>query len=156
MATEPLLIVLAEDDDGHASLVERNLKRAGLANGLQRLKDGQEALDFVRGERSLRGPRHQPADRPVALDIKMPRVDGVEVLRQIKSDPRTALIPVIMLTTTDDPREIQRCYELGCSVYITKPVDYQGFVEAIKRLGLFFRWCGCPRTARWRSSEGGP
>ena len=69
----------------------------------------------------------------------MPRVDGVEVLRQIKADPRTALIPVIMLTTTDDPREIQRCYELGCSVYITKPVDYQGFVEAIKRLGLFLQ-----------------
>lgn len=139
MGTEPLLIVLAEDDDGHASLVQRNLERAGLANGLHRLKDGQEALDFVRGEGDFsdRNPSQQPV--LLLLDIKMPRVDGVEVLRQVKSDPRTALIPVIMLTTTDDPREIQRCYELGCSVYITKPVDYQGFVEAIRRLGLFLQ-----------------
>ena len=74
--------------------------------------------------------------------------DGVEVLRQIKSDPRTALVPVIMLTTTDDPREIQRCYELGCSVYITKPVDYQGFVEAIKRLGLFLQVVRLPENGR--------
>ena len=80
------------------------------------------------------------------LDIKMPRVDGVEVLRQLKSDPQTALVPVIMLTTTDDPREIQRCYELGCSVYITKPVDYQAFVEAINRLGLFLQVVRIPDT----------
>ena len=113
MAAEPLLIVLAEDDDGHASLVQRNLERAGLVNGLQRLKDGQEALDFLRGEGAYAG---QTINKPVLLllDIKMPRVDGVEVLRQLKADPRTALIPVIMLTTTDDPREIQRCYELCC------------------------------------------
>ena len=139
MGTEPLLIVLAEDDDGHASLVQRNLERAGLANGLTRLKDGQEALDYVRGQGdySDRNTSQQPV--LLLLDIKMPRVDGIEVLRQIKADPKTALIPVIMLTTTDDPREIQRCYELGCSVYITKPVDYQGFVEAIKRLGLFLQ-----------------
>jgi CheY-like chemotaxis protein len=82
------------------------------------------------------------------LDIKMPRVDGVEVLRQLKSDSQTALVPVIMLTTTDDPREIQRCYELGCSVYITKPVDYQAFVEAINRLGLFLQVVRLPDTAQ--------
>ncbi len=148
MATEPLVIVLAEDDDGHASLVQRNLERAGLANGLVRLKDGQEALDYVRGEgdHSGRNPSQQPV--LLLLDIKMPRVDGVEVLRQIKSDPKTALIPVIMLTTTDDPREIQRCYELGCSVYITKPVDYQGFVEAIRRLGLFLQVVRVPDNGR--------
>lgn len=139
MGTEPLLIVLAEDDDGHASLVQRNLERAGLANGLHRLKDGQEALDFVRGEGDFAGRNTSQQPVLLLLDIKMPRVDGVEVLRQVKSDPKTALIPVIMLTTTDDPREIQRCYELGCSVYITKPVDYQGFVEAIRRLGLFLQ-----------------
>ena len=82
------------------------------------------------------------------LDIKMPRVDGVEVLRQLKSDPQTALVPIIILTTTDDPREIQRCYELGCSVYITKPVDYQAFVEAINRLGLFLQVVRIPDTNR--------
>jgi CheY-like chemotaxis protein len=145
MAAEPLLIVLAEDDDGHASLVQRNLERAGLVNGLKRLKDGQEALDFLRGEGAYAG---QTINQPVLLllDIKMPRVDGMEVLRQLKADLRTALIPVIMLTTTDDPREIQRCYELGCSVYITKPVDYQSFVEAIQRLGLFLQVVRVPEN----------
>jgi CheY-like chemotaxis protein len=147
MAAEPILIVLVEDDDGHATLVERNLKRAGLANGVHRLKDGQEALDYVQGQRAHAG---KPTPHPMLLllDIKMPRVDGVEVLRQLKSDPQTALIPVIMLTTTDDPREIQRCYELGCSVYITKPVDYQAFVEAINRLGLFLQVVRIPDTNR--------
>jgi CheY-like chemotaxis protein len=147
MAVEPLLIVLAEDDDGHASLVQRNLERAGLANSLHRIKDGQEALDYLRAEGDYAG-RNTSQPVLLLLDIKMPRVDGVEVLRQIKSDPRTALIPVIMLTTTDDPREIQRCYELGCSVYITKPVDYQGFVEAIKRLGLFLQVVRLPENGR--------
>ena len=147
MAAEPILIVLVEDDDGHANLVERNLQRAGLANGIHRLKDGQEALDYVQGKGAHAG---RPAPHPMLLllDIKMPRVDGVEVLRQLKSDPQTALIPIIMLTTTDDPREIQRCYELGCSVYITKPVDYQAFVEAINRLGLFLQVVRIPDTNR--------
>ena len=147
MAAEPILIVLVEDDDGHANLVERNLQRAGLANGILRLKDGQEALDYVQGKGAHAG-RPGPHPMLLLLDIKMPRVDGVEVLRQLKSDPQTALIPVIMLTTTDDPREIQRCYELGCSVYISKPVDYQAFVEAINRLGLFLQVVRVPDTNR--------
>jgi CheY-like chemotaxis protein len=147
MATEPILIVLVEDDDGHANLVERNLQRAGLANGIHRLKDGQEALDYVQGKGAHAG-RPGPHPMLLLLDIKMPRVDGVEVLRQLKSDPQTALVPIIMLTTTDDPREIQRCYELGCSVYISKPVDYQAFVEAINRLGLFLQVVRVPDTNR--------
>jgi len=145
MAAEPLLIVLVEDDDGHANLVERNLKRAGIANGIERLKDGQDALDFLHGVGEYTDSK---PSNPILLllDIKMPRVDGMEVLRQIKSNRQTALIPVIMLTTTDDPREIQRCYELGCSVYITKPVDYQAFVEAINRLGLFLQVVRIPEN----------
>jgi CheY-like chemotaxis protein len=144
MPTDPIVILLVEDDDGHATLVERNLARVGVANRMIRKRDGQEALDF------LLGPNPDPASRSQAilllLDIKMPRVDGVEVLRQLKADPRTALIPVIMLTTTDDPREVQRCYELGCSVYITKPVDYQSFVEAVNRLGLFLQVVRIPES----------
>jgi CheY-like chemotaxis protein len=136
---QPLKIVLAEDDDGHATLVQRNLERAGLANGFIRLRDGQETLDYF---------HHQGADAAVLLllDINMPRVDGVETLRRLKADPRTSATPIIMLTTTDDPREVQRCYELGCSVYITKPVDYAQFVEAIKRLGLFLQVVQVPRN----------
>ena len=145
MATVPMNIVLAEDDDGHATLIQRNLERVGLVNGFTRLKDGQEALDFLLAEGAYAG-------RPVGeatlllLDINMPRVDGVEVLRRLKADPRTAGMPVIMLTTTDDPREVERCYRLGCSVYITKPVDYQAFIEAINRLGLFLQVVQVPRN----------
>jgi CheY-like chemotaxis protein len=137
MAVEPLSIVLAEDDDGHATLIQMNLERAGVANGFNRLKDGQEALDFIRGEGTHAGQPHGAI--LLLLDIKMPKVDGTEVLRQLKADPRTGAIPVIVLTTTDDPREVRRCYELGCNVYITKPVDYPAFIEAIRRLGLFLQ-----------------
>jgi len=147
MGAEPLLIVLVEDDDGHATLVERNLGRSGVSNRIVRLKDGQEALDFLSGQAGAStGDLKQPI--LLLLDIKMPRVDGVEVLRQLKSRPETALIPVIILTTTDDPREIQRCYELGCSVYITKPVDYVAFVEAINRLGLFLQVVRIPEYSQ--------
>jgi CheY-like chemotaxis protein len=145
MSPQPLHIVLAEDDDGHATLVQRNLERSGLINGFTRLGDGQEALDFLRGEGSFAGTP-PPEPTLLLLDIKMPRVDGIEVLRQLRADDCTARMPVIMLTTTDDPREIERCYALGCNVYITKPVDYQAFVEAIKRLGLFLQVVNIPRN----------
>ncbi len=138
MSAEAVSIILVEDDDGHATLVERNLKRAGLTNGFLRLRDGQEALDFfLKGDGCLPGSEKHPC--VVLLDINMPRVDGVEVLRQIKANPKTAAIPVIMLTTTDDPREVERCYGLGCNVYVTKPVEYDSFIEAIKRLGFFLQ-----------------
>ena len=131
---EQVTIILVEDDDGHATLVERNLRRAGLDNGFVRLRDGQEALDY------FSGPEVPAYDSCVLLlDIKMPRVDGIEVLRRLKSDPRTAILPVVMLTTTDDPREVERCYQLGCNVYITKPVEYEQFIEAVKRLGFFLQ-----------------
>jgi CheY-like chemotaxis protein len=136
MNVEQFTILLAEDDDGHANLVGRNLRRAGLANDIIRFADGRDALDYIRREGRF-AERTMGPPLLVLLDINMPRVDGVEVLRQLKADERTATLPVIMLTTTDDPREIRHCYELGCNVYVTKPVDYTEFVEAIKRLGLF-------------------
>src|SRR4051812_14349936 len=145
MSPMPLHIVLAEDDDGHATLVQRNLERSGMLNGCTRVRDGQEALDLLRGEGAYAG---QPplGQALLLLDIKMPRVDGIEVLRQVRAHSRAAMMPVIMLTTTDDPREIERCYQLGCNVYITKPVDYQAFVEAIKRLGLFLQVVAVPKN----------
>jgi len=136
MVTQQLVVLLAEDDEGHASLVRRNLKRAGIANEVVHVKDGQEALDYIRCQ-STYSTRAPNGPLLLLLDINMPRIDGVEVLRQVKTDAKTAKLPVIMLTTTDDPREIQKCYQLGCSVYITKPVAYEEFIEAIKRLGLF-------------------
>jgi CheY-like chemotaxis protein len=147
MATEPLMIVLAEDDEGHARLVERNLKRAGVANEIFHVADGQAALDFLRCEGRFVG-RGRKNPLLFLLDINMPRMNGVEVLRLIKQDAKTEKIPVIMLTTTDDPREIERCYQLGCSVYITKPVACDAFVEAVKRLGLFLQIVNVPREDR--------
>lgn len=136
MRDEPMAILLAEDDEGHANLIQRNLKRAGVLNDVVRVKDGQEALDYLRRQGAYAGrPPH--GRLLLLLDINMPRIDGVEVLRQVKADPATAKLPVIMLTTTDDPREVGRCYQLGCSVYITKPVQYDQFAEAVQRLGLF-------------------
>jgi len=143
MDNSSVTIILAEDDDGHATLVERNLRRAGLDNGFIRVKDGQEALDYFLGP-----DRDAACDSCVLLlDIKMPRVDGVEVLRRLKGDSRTATLPVVMLTTTDDPREIERCYQLGCNVYVTKPVEYEQFIEAVKRLGFFLQVVKVPPRA---------
>jgi len=145
MASEPLTLILAEDDDGHATLVQRNLRRAGFVNEMIHVKDGQQALDYIKGE-GEHSDRRMSGFVLLLLDINMPRVDGIEVLRRIKADSGTAKIPVIMLTTTDDPREVERCYELGCSVYLTKPVEYEGFIEAINRLGLFLQVVKVPRN----------
>jgi CheY-like chemotaxis protein len=134
--TEEVVIIIAEDDAGHARLIQKNLGRVGLHNPIQFFENGQDVLDFL----FRRGPGlHRKTDTAylLMLDIRMPKVDGVEALRQIKEDPFLRKLPVIMLTTTDDPREIERCHLLGCNSYIVKPVDYDKFAEAIKQLGLF-------------------
>lgn len=135
-ARRSVAILLVEDDDGHADLIEESLREAGVVNRILRAHDGQEALDRVRGEGAFEG---QGGFVPflILLDINMPRVDGIEVLREIKSDDRFKHIPVIMLTTTDNPRDIERCYQLGCNTYITKPVGFTDFANCVKQLGLF-------------------
>lgn len=137
MAKNEITILIAEDDDGHAELIVDNLREAGLNNEIIRFRDGQEVLDFLTGEPGKPSTRQSGVAYLLMLDIRMPRVDGVEVLRRLKTMPELNKIPVIMLTTTDDPREVQNCYELGCSCYITKPVDYDRFSEMLRRLGLF-------------------
>jgi len=131
-----LKIILAEDDEGHASLIKRNLKRAGLMNEIIHFKDGKETLDFLFDEKKEKEQVKDIASL-LLLDIKMPKVDGIEVLRRVKQDEKLKKMPVIMITTTDDPREIEKCHELGCSSYIAKPIDYDKFVAAIRQLGLF-------------------
>ena len=134
---QALKIVIVDDDQGHCELVMRNLRRTGVSNEFDIIHHGDEALDFVfcRGQYAERPGN---ADVLMLLDINMPGgLSGLDVLREIKAHDATKTIPVIMLTTTDDPREITRCYELGCSVYITKPIDPGKFMEAITRLGLF-------------------
>jgi CheY-like chemotaxis protein len=141
---QEILILIAEDDEGHAALIKKNLKRAGILNQILHFKDGQEILDYLFKRGS--GP-HWQSGTPIVvlLDIRMPKVDGVEVLRQIKQDPELRKIPVIVVTTTDDPREVEKCHAIGCSNYVTKPVDYDKFVKAIRQLGLFLAVVQVPK-----------
>jgi len=129
-------ILIVDDDEGHSILIRQNLELAGLNNQIEHFWNGQEVLDFL----FLKNPersREVGKNYLVLLDIRMPKVDGVETLRQIKADPELKKLPVIMLTTTDDTREVERCHEIGCNVYMQKPVDFDRFSEAIRRLGLF-------------------
>lgn len=131
-----VVIILAEDDEGHATLVEKNLRRAGISNEIIVFPDGHETLDFLQ-RRGKEPHRVIGGYYLLLLDIRMPRVDGVEVLRRLKQDAELTKIPVIILTTTDDPREVEECHSLGCSNYITKPVNYDKFVAVIRQLALF-------------------
>ncbi len=131
-----VIILIAEDDEGHAGLIRKNLSRAGIANKVIHFSDGQEVIDYL--FRHGDGPHRKSGDAYVLLlDIRMPKLDGVEVLRLIKADPELRKIPVVMVTTTDEPKEVEHCHTLGCSNYITKPVEYDSFVNAIRQLGLF-------------------
>jgi CheY-like chemotaxis protein len=143
--TKEVIILIADDDSGHARLIEKNLGRAGLNNSIQRFENGQEILDFL-FRKGNGQQRDENRSYLLLLDIRMPKVDGVEVLRQIKSDPELKKIPVLMLTTTDDPREVERCHALGCNNYIVKPVDYEKFADAIKQLGLFISLVQVPEV----------
>ncbi len=133
----PVTIAMIEDDLGHARLIEKNIRRAGVSNEIVSLTSGGEALDYLFG--SDRAGAASNIERPllVLLDLNLPDMSGTEILRRIKSSPELRKAPVVVLTTTDDKREIERCYELGCNVYVTKPVNYENFASAIRQLGLF-------------------
>jgi CheY-like chemotaxis protein len=141
---EEVVVLIVEDDDGHARLIEKNLRRASVTNEMLRFADGQQILDFLfrRGEGRQ---REDCAPYLLLLDIRIPKIDGVEVLRQIKQDEELRKIPVIMLTTTDDPREVDACHRLGCSHYIVKPVEYDKFSAALGQLGLFLKIVQVPQ-----------
>ncbi|MEN6330827.1 MAG: response regulator [Smithella sp.] len=134
MNKREITILLIEDDPGHARLIEKNLKRY-VTNKIIRLSDGQQAVDFLFSEGEY-AQSVRPSPLMVLLDLNMPVIDGYEVLRRMKKEDRTKKIPVIVLTSTDDIREVSRCYDLGCNVYIVKPVDYEKFSEAMQKLGL--------------------
>jgi len=138
-------ILIAEDDDGHATLIKKNLRRAGVKQDMLHFRDGQEVLDFL----FKRSPvQRQDGHTYVLLcDIRMPKVDGIEVLRQVKGDAILRSIPVIMITTTDDPKDVDQCHMLGCSNYITKPVDYDKFVQSIQQLGVFLSLVEVPAAS---------
>jgi CheY-like chemotaxis protein len=133
---QDVTILLVEDDPGHTRLIEKNLRRANIENEIAFATNGQEALDYLFCEGEYASNKHA-SHLLVLLDLNMPVIDGYQVLERMKKDERTKRIPVVILTTTDDSREVARCYELGCNAYISKPVDYEQFSEAIRKLGLF-------------------
>lgn len=136
-------ILLVEDNPAHAKLIQRNLRRAGVTNPIHHIDNGREALDFLffrgRYEKRQRAPHLL-----VLLDLNMPQIDGYHVLETLKANEQARLIPVVILTTTDDPQEIQKCYDLGCNAFITKPVTSKLFSQTIQDLGLFIKIVAVP------------
>lgn len=140
---QPVNIIMIEDDEGHARLIEKNIRRAGIFNDIHHFTDGTSALDFL-----FNAPEGPTLNGPglVLLDLNLPDMSGTDILTKIKEGPLKRT-PVVVLTTTDDKVEIQRCYDLGCNVYITKPVNYESFADAIRQLGLFLSVIQVPDPA---------
>jgi DNA-binding response OmpR family regulator len=141
----PVHIIMIEDDEGHARLIERNIRRAGVNNEIVSFRNGTDGLRHLLGED---GSGEDSAQRSmlILLDLNLPDMTGVDILTKVKANQHTKRSPVIILTTTDDEREIKRCYDLGANVYITKPVNYEGFANAIQQLGLFLAVMQVPVT----------
>ncbi len=133
----PVSIIMIEDDEGHALLIEKNIRRAGVNNEIVPFTNGTAALQYLLGDD---GTGNVSAGRHllVLLDLNLPDMTGIDILEKLKANQHTKRSPIVVLTTTDDSREIQRCYDLGANVYITKPVNYEAFANAIRQLGLFF------------------
>ena len=136
MMSEPVTILIAEDDEGHATLMQRNLRRASVPAAAVRVRDGQELLDYMYRRGSWQA-REEHSALLILLDLNMPRVGGIEVLERLKRDAALAHIPVFVLTTTDNPFELDRCYARGAAACIVKPVDYGAFKDMVQRLAEF-------------------
>jgi DNA-binding response OmpR family regulator len=136
-ANTPVTIIMIEDDEGHARLIERNIRRSGVNNEIIPFSNGTEAMKYLFGSDGT-AVHHKGHALLILLDLNLPDTSGIDILRQIKDNKYLKATPVVVLTTTDDSQEIKRCYELGCNVYITKPVNYESFANAIRQLGLFF------------------
>jgi CheY-like chemotaxis protein len=144
---EAIKILLVEDDDGHARLIERNLRKVNLRNPIERVRDGMEALEYLRNEGAFGDRLRFTRPRLVLLDINMPRMDGIEVLERVKADDQLRCLPVIMLTSTDNQSEIDRCYCAGASGYVAKPVNIASLGEKLQRLGMFLEIVEFPLVA---------
>lgn len=131
---KPVIIVMIEDDEGHARLIDKNIRRAGVTNEIVAFRDGSSAIRYLL-DPDVRA--HSSQSYLILLDLNLPDMTGIDILGKLKADEHLRRAPVIVLTTTDDQREIQRCYDLGANVYITKPLNYDSFAHAIRQLGLF-------------------
>ncbi len=138
-----IVIMLAEDDEGHAQLIIHNLRKAGIVNEILHFTDGEKTLNYLfrKGNTPY---RDSEISYILLLDIRMPKVDGMEVLRQVKQDDIMSNFPVIMVTTTDEPGIVKKCYDMGCTHYVVKPIKYDAFVETIYQLGQFIMTMDAP------------
>jgi CheY-like chemotaxis protein len=142
----PVTIIMIEDDEGHARLIERNIRRSGVNNEIIPFANGTDAMAYLLGNDAA-GVQRKGEAMLILLDLNLPDMTGIEILRRVKETSHLKCTPVVVLTTTDDAQEIKRCYELGCNVYITKPVNYESFANAIRQLGLFFSVIQVPPAA---------
>ncbi|HXB32928.1 MAG TPA: response regulator [Puia sp.] len=136
--TSQVEVLLVEDNIHDAEMTIRSLKKVNLANNLVHVKDGEEALEFIFAKGKFAGPDLVNAPKLILLDIKMPKVDGIEVLRRIKADEATRCIPVVIMTSSKEELDIVSSYELGVNSYVVKPVDFEGFAKAVSELGLYW------------------
>lgn len=147
MNAESVEVLLVEDNSTDAELTIRELKKHHMANRLVHLKNGEEAIDFIFATGKYAGTRDvENSPKVILLDIQMPKVNGIEVLQKIKADPRTRSVPVVILTSSKEDPDIQKCYDLGANSYIVKPVNFEGFAEAIKNLGFYWLLLNQPST----------
>lgn len=133
---QSVTILMVEDEAAHAKLIERNLRRGGITNDIIKINNGRDALDYLFGKGNYAN-HVRPIHLIVLLDLNMPGVDGYQVLKEMKADEECRVIPVVILTTTNDPNEVQRCYDLGCNNFVNKPVDSKEFAKTIQDMGLF-------------------
>lgn len=131
-------ILLVEDNPSDAELTTRTLKKNNLANNMVHVKDGAEALEFLFAEGQYAGRNLDSPPQVVLLDLKMPKMDGIQVLKALKADDRTRFIPVVVLTSSREDRDLEECYRLGANSYIVKPVEFDAFVEVVKNLGFYW------------------
>ncbi len=144
--SQPVTIIMIEDDDGHARLIERNIRRSGVNNEIVPFTNGTAAVNYLFGGDGT-GLEHKGRALLILLDLNLPDMTGIDILRRVKENRYLKTAPVVVLTTTDDSQEIKRCYDMGCNVYITKPVNSDSFANAIRQLGLFFSVIQVPPAA---------
>lgn len=138
MTIQDVEILLVEDNPNDVKLTLHAFKKHGLSNQIIVVRDGEEALEFVFCTGAYSQRRIENGPKVILLDLKLPKIDGLEVLRRIKSDPRTKVLPVVVLTTSREERDIVESYNLGVNSYIVKPVDFEQFVEAVRTLGMYW------------------
>ncbi|HXI69530.1 MAG TPA: response regulator [Verrucomicrobiae bacterium] len=137
-ATSEIEILLVEDNQDDLDMTLRSLRKANLTNRIQAVRDGAEALEFIFCQGAFAGRTFENPPKLILLDLKLPKVDGMEVLKRIKSDPRTKTIPVVILTSSKEQKDVVESYHLGVNSYVVKPVNFENFAAAVQELGMYW------------------